>query len=272
LRFSLQTNLSILDFYRKLHRGRAIFLAELVGFLLHELLERFEASGRSFCFGLLAGLHHGLIERLHVVGFGLSIGPRDPERLLFTITDFVYFRVIAVLLEGPHTLDGEQGILRTPVTLLLDPEFLLPEAVENSELLLNGVELEALTEAHLATVAVLLEQGLNAPLEVGWRLLGASAEENVVLDLQAANVVIELIELFVYGQSDTRPMLPGGSFDPEYSTGNPTYKRGELHVGNATIDSSGTRQSCPLRLPPEQVSVHLSDYLWRILTRKKPGS
>jgi hypothetical protein len=31
-----------------------------------------------------------------------------------------------------------------------------------------------------------------------------------------------LIQLFVYGQSDTRPALPGGSFDPEYSIGYPT--------------------------------------------------
>src|SRR5215471_8855715 len=102
-----------------------------------------------------------------------------------------------MLLFWAQALDAQHRILRPPITLLLNAQFLLPQSGKESVFLLDGIETKALAEAHVLTVGMFFEQVLEPPFKFSGRLLGAAAEIHVVLHLETSNVVVKLVKIFV---------------------------------------------------------------------------
>src|SRR5215467_8944344 len=89
-----------------------------------------------------------------------------------------------MLLFCAHALDTQHGILRPPITFLLNAQFLLPQSGKQSVFLLDRVETKALAEAHVLAVRMFLEQVLEPPFKLSGWLLGAAAEIHVILHLE----------------------------------------------------------------------------------------
>src|SRR5581483_4085567 len=142
----------------------------------------------------------------------------DGRLLCFRVSDSEGCRICVdnLVLLSPsvtYTLDREQRVLRTAIAFFFDPELLLPKAVVDGEFLLDRAEFKALAIAQAPTIAELFQCRLDSPLQLGRRLFGASAKEDVVLDLQPPDVVIELGEFFVDRHSGTQ-RSPGPQLRP----------------------------------------------------------
>ena len=72
-----------------------------------------------------------------------------------------------------------------------------PKVVEDRVFLGDAVVFEALGKAHAMPVTVFLDQRVHAPFGVRGRLLGASAKEHVILDLETTYAFFEQRKFFV---------------------------------------------------------------------------
>src|SRR5438270_5377329 len=97
-----------------------------------------------------------------------------------------------------HADNAQSGILRPAITLFLNAQLLLPQAIEKSVFLLQAVVPETLSKAHAMAVTVLLEDVFHAPDGIRGRLLRAPAEIDVILDLQPPQRLFEQAEFLVY--------------------------------------------------------------------------
>ncbi len=95
------------------------------------------------------------------------------------------------------SLNGEQRILRAAIAFFTDAALLAPEIALDRIALRHFVVTIALGEAHPRAVAEFADQGKDFPLHVGgWSFRGI-IEENLVLDLQPAELLVEEIQFFI---------------------------------------------------------------------------
>src|SRR5581483_8212196 len=151
--------------------------------------------------GLPARRDHGVKERAHAVGVGVGIGAGDPEGLRAGVGGSAHGARRFLFLAGAHALDAERGVLRTAIAFFLDLQLLPPQVAEQRVALHDAVVAEALRKGELAAVAELPDERLHAPLGVAGRLLGAAAEEDVVLDLEAPDLLFQDVQFFVNGHA-----------------------------------------------------------------------
>src|SRR5258708_20900264 len=130
-------------------------------------------------------------------------------------------RLGGVLFVGAQALDSQHGILRPAVAFFLDFELLLPQRRKERVALLDGIETKALREVQPLPVRKLSQQVLYPPFDIGRRFFRSAAKENVVFDLQPADILFEQRQFFV-GCHSMAPLAMGSiaaRFNPEYTTG-----------------------------------------------------
>src|SRR6202140_2064188 len=108
--------------------------------------------------------------------------------------------VLSLVLFGhAHALHREDRIRRPAIALFANPHFLAPQVGLNRVALRHLVVPEALRKTHPGAIAELANQREHLPFDVGGRPFGRIIEENLVLDLQPAKLLIEEIQLFING-------------------------------------------------------------------------
>ena len=217
----------------------AVILANLFRLFLDKRLEGFEVGGAGFA-RLRLGRDHGIVKILDVVLFLNDVGKMRLEGAVICARWAALAKRFrgGLMLVNAQPLDAQDGILRAAITFILDLELLLPESIEQRIFLDDGVVLEALGKVHLMPVAIFLDERLHAPLGIGRRLLGASAEEHVVLDLEAPHGLFQLSDFFVNGQSDnsTIKMKNAGKNKANISQG--MRRRGSRRCGGRSVHKS----------------------------------
>ena len=141
-RFGLQLDLAVLHLDGIFHSLAAVFFLELSCFLLHEFFEGIQ-GGCILIAVLLLGGDQSVVKRFHVFAFGLGVGKRNPERLVFFRTQartrgrtggepeaellaaelaFLWLKDLLgfMLLVGAHALDAQNGVLGAAVAFLFD--------------------------------------------------------------------------------------------------------------------------------------------------------
>ena len=95
------------------------------------------------------------------------------------------------LFADAHALHRKQRILRPAIALFANPHLLAPQVALNRVALRHLVVLEALRKTQPRAVAELANEREHLPFDVGGRPFGGIVEENLVLDLQPAQLLIE---------------------------------------------------------------------------------
>src|ERR1039458_4336520 len=108
-----------------------------------------------------------------------------------------------VLFVGAHALHREERILRPAVALFANPHLLAPQVGLNRVPLRHLVVLEALRKTQARAIAELANQREHLPFHVRGRPFARIVEENLVLDLQPAQLLIEQTQFFISGHKDS---------------------------------------------------------------------
>src|SRR5208282_723593 len=128
------------------------------------------------------------IEFLNLIVFSACVGALNGERAVVYVRSgcnsggrgmaHSIRRVVFgfMLLQGTHTLHGEQRVLGAAVALFANAALLAPEVAVDGIALRHFVVAEALLEAHPAAIAEFTEQAQHLPLNIGGGLLGGVAE------------------------------------------------------------------------------------------------
>ena len=134
-----------------------------------------------------------------------------------------------------NTLHREQGVLRTAVSFFADARLLAPKVAVEGIALRHLVIAVALREIHAAAVGEFAQQAEHLPLHVGGWTLGRIAEEDLVLDLQTAQLRVENIQFFVSGHKSLHAQCSeqsrAGARYPSVTEGNGTKVSGALAAG-----------------------------------------
>src|SRR5580704_18369876 len=101
-----------------------------------------------------------------------------------------------------NSLHRKQRVLRTPVAFLANAAFFAPQVAVDGITLRHFVVAETLRKGQPPAVAEFAQQTQNLPLHVGGRFLGGVAEIDFVLDLEPAQLRLEVRQFFVNGHRE----------------------------------------------------------------------
>src|SRR5215469_18038247 len=108
-----------------------------------------------------------------------------------------------LMLFRPDTLHRQQRVLGPAIAFFADARFLAPQIAIDGVTLRDFVITEPLREAQAAAVGELAKQREHLPFEIGRRFLLRIAEEDFVLDFEAAQLRLEKVQLFIDGHEFT---------------------------------------------------------------------
>src|ERR1035437_6371614 len=204
-RFRLKLHLSTLHLDRIHHRIAMVLLANLAGLLLDECGERIEVAGNLFS-RLVLGFGQRLVKRFDLCPLSRRARALYRERRIaswigsrglfalgvsFALEAIHRTMLRFVLFVCAHALHREQRILRPAVALFANPHLLAPQVGLNRVALRHLVVLETLRKTQPRAIAELANQREHFPFHVGRRSFARIVEENLVLDLQPAQLLIE---------------------------------------------------------------------------------
>src|ERR1035437_3886372 len=217
LRLRLQLHLSTLHLDRVDHCIAAVLLANLAGLFLDECGERIEVA-RDFFSRLVLGFGQRLVKRFDLRTFGRRARALHREKLIapwigsrslsalgvsFALEAIHRTMLRFVLFVGAHALHREERILRPAVALFANPHLLAPQVGLNRVPLRHLVVLEALRKTQARAIADLANQRERLPFHGRGRPFARIVEENLVLDLQPAKLLIEQTQFFISGHKDS---------------------------------------------------------------------
>src|SRR5215469_6175609 len=214
LGLGLQLDVAVGQFDRVFHFIAAVLFADLFGLFLDKRGERIETDC-DFLAGLVLGCNQDVVETFHLLALRLidtvqremrrGVGAVGSAGRVAHAVSVMMMRFVLLLFA--NTLNGEDRVLWAAVALFPDTGFLAPEIAVNGVALRYLVVAIALGETHASPVGELAQKSHDLPLDIRWRTLLGIAEENFVLDLQAAQLSVEYVQFFV-GRHKSLPRAP----------------------------------------------------------------
>src|SRR5581483_11074154 len=132
-----------------------------------------------------------------------------------------------------NPLYGKECILGTTISFFANAALLAPEIAVDGVTLGHFVVAITLRETHFSAIAEFAQGVQNSPLDVGRRPLRGIAEEDFVLDLEAAQVRIEQIQFLVDGHADFSCVQLSGNGLPVGGYGRGRAKVLQAFIGGA---------------------------------------
>jgi hypothetical protein len=96
-----------------------------------------------------------------------------------------------------HALHGEKGVLWATVSFFTNPRLFSPKIAVDGVALRHFVVAIALGEIHTAAIGEFPQQREDLPLDISGRAFGRITEEDLVLDLETAQLRVEYGEFLV---------------------------------------------------------------------------